>query len=472
MKYLFLLLTAMLAFLGNVNGQKYWTLESCIDYAYENNPTLKQRKLEIKNNQINVTEAKMSVLPSINAGINQGINYGRTIDPFTNQFVVSQINNAQFNLSSGTLLFNGFQIYNNIKSQQQSLLASKFDNEVAKNNLGLTIANAYLQVLFAKELLRVADERMKSILAQVERTEKFFAAGVANKDALLTINGQKASEALNRTQASNQVRLANLTLWQLLDLNPDENDVIVPEVDSITDLNVQNATQIYNAYALHAPELEAAKHRLEASDFTLKSSRGAFYPRLSFGANIYTIYSDNFRQASDYKTIGYQAFFAQPDLNTGIFEPISIPASFKVTPFNTQLKDNLGQTIGFSLNVPIFNNYRNVAAVKRASLSKENIRLGNETVRINLKNQITQAYNECLAAKESFQANKANYEAQKLSFENNQIRFEQKLISDIESSVFLSNYNQAQSNYLRSKYELLFRSKVIDFYLNGAIQRK
>jgi outer membrane protein len=75
MKYLFLLLTAMLAFLGNVNGQKYWTLESCIDYAYENNPTLKQRKLEIKNNQINVTEAKMSVLPSINAGINQGINY-------------------------------------------------------------------------------------------------------------------------------------------------------------------------------------------------------------------------------------------------------------------------------------------------------------------------------------------------------------------------------------------------------------
>lgn len=452
----------------SASAQKTWTLEECIEYAYKNNLNIKQRELDIKTSEINLKEAKMATLPSLNASASHGYNFGRSIDPFTNQFVVKQISNSQFSLSSGVILFNGFQILNNIKVQQQMLRVSQFDLEVSRNDIGLSIANAYLQILFARELVNAADERIRNQTAQLERTRRFREAGRVPENAVLELTAQLANEELSKVQAVNQLNIANLTLWQLLDIPPAGNEVVVPQVDTVTGTVVKDPQELYDAYKVFAPELLSAETRLQAGELSWKVARGAFYPRLTLGANVNTVYSENFRQGADYITF-YQQYFVSPS-GPSYYQPISTPTSFTVTPFGEQLSNNLGQTVGLSLTVPIFNNYRTLASVKRASINLERSRIGLQQAKNNVYRQINQAYTEYIAAQSTYAASNASYDAMKRSFEYAQARFDANALSSADFNIQQNNFAQSQTNLLRAKYEYLFRTKIIEFYRTGKVR--
>lgn len=453
---------------GPIRAQKAWTLEECISHAHQNNLNLKLQEINVQNAKINLTEARMQPLPSLNASVNQGYNFGRSIDPFTNQFVVSSLSNSRVSLSTGVTLFNGFQIYNTMQSRKHLLAASKFDLEVSKNDLGLNIANAYLQVLFAKELVKSNEARVQSSEVQLQTQQKFKEAGRVAENAVLDMEAQVANDRLNLVNAQNQLTMAKLTLFQFLDLNPDSNEVATPALDSIPDAGIFSADQLYTAYLQYAPELKAANSRLESGVFSLRAARGAYYPRLMLGADINTVYSESNLQRSS-TVLGFSRLY---DANGNVIStvPVSTFSSDGVTPFSQQLSDNLGQTVGFSLSIPIFNNYRTLASVKRARLNYESTRINSLLTENTLKRQITQAYTEYMAAKSRYTASKQNRDAQKASLDNAEKRLEANLISIADFRILQSNFQIAETNYIQAKYELMFRYKIIDFYKHGSIK--
>jgi outer membrane protein len=455
-------------FLSGVHAQKMWTLEDCIDYAYKHNLTLRQKKLSVESSEVNLAEARMRMLPNLNASVSNGFNSGRSIDPFTNQFTVQNINNARIGISSGIILFNGFQIRNNIKMQQQLVQASNFDLEVSRNDIGLSISNAFLQVLFARELVNVSREQVGTTEEQLGRTRKFMEAGRLAESAVLDMQAQLANDQLSLVNAENQLSMALLTLFQLLDMGADSNDIIAPAFDNIPDPGIFSANQLYDSYLLKsAPELKAADARLQAGAYSWKMAKGAYYPRLSFGGEINTVYSESYQRMTGFSTYYFQIF--DPDQNPIGFIPQTAPSGSEMTPFRTQLSQNLGQTFAFSLSIPIFNNYSTIASVKRARLDMENTKLSKLMTDNTIRRQISQAYTEYLAARARYDASKASYEAQQESFLYAEKRYNANLLGSADYRIQRNNLQSAQSGFLQAKYELVFRLKIIEFYKNGSI---
>ena len=216
MRKIFILLA--LAFCEAVQAQDApdlsspWTLPQCIAYAQEHNISIKQSKLSQDLAEVNYLQSKLNVLPTLNGNASHSYNFGRTIDPFTNEFATDKVLSQNFSLSSGFLLFNGFQNYNTIQEQKFNMLAAKQDLEKMKNDISLGIANAYLQILFAEDLVFNAQGQLSITKLQVERTKKLVEAGSISKSMQFDIEAQSATEELNLVNAENQLTMAYLNL--------------------------------------------------------------------------------------------------------------------------------------------------------------------------------------------------------------------------------------------------------------------
>lgn len=461
-----LLLTSLLAV--NTQAQKLWSLDECLHYALENNLSLKQNRLNIKQAEINFQEAKFARYPSLNGSVNNSYNFGRSIDPLTNANVQRNSANLRFGLSSGVVLFNGFQIHNSIQQQRQLVYASLFDEQVAKNDIGMNIANAYLQVLFAKELVSINTELLASTDLQLGRAEKYFEAGRVAESAVLDMKAQRANDNLSLVNAQNQELMARVTLFQLLELSPDSNDVLIPQVDFIPDAGIFNSGQLLSLYQNKAPELRAAEVRMEASNYGWKVAKGAYSPRLTLGADIGTLFSDQAVSPTYGQPMYYQQYY---DINGNpiIQVPLANVTGTETTPFGDQWNNNFGQTVALSLTIPIFNNYSTKAGVKRAEIGYQNAMLNKQITDLNITRDVTQAFNEYLAAKARYEATKVSFEAQEKSLEFAQKRFDALLLSDVEYRLVRNSWVSANSNLIQAKYELMFRYKIIEFYKNGTL---
>lgn len=453
------------------NAQKLWTLQECLDYALEHNLNLKQNELTVKQAEIGLLESRMRRYPNLNGSASNVYNFGRSIDPLTNANVQRNSTNLRFGLSAGMILFNGFQIHNTIQQQKYNLYASRFDEEVAKNDIGMNIANAFLQVLFAKELVQTNTNQKTATEFQLERAEKFYAAGRLPESSVLDMKAQLANDNLNLVNATNQEWMARVTLFQLLLLSPDSNDVSIPEIDEIPDAGVVSAGHLLSMYQEHAPELKAAEQRVNAGEYGWKVAKGAYYPQLSFSANLGTLWSDQAISPTYGNPLYYQVYY---DANGNPTQPVPIPnvTGSSTTPFGDQMNNNFGQTMALSLSIPIFNNYSTKGGVRRAEINYKTAVLNKQITYNNVERNVTQAYNEYVSAKARFEASKASWEAQEASFQYAQKRFDEKLISSVEYNVILNNKNVAYSTYLQAKYELMFRYKIIDFYKHGTVYQE
>ena len=244
----------------DVYGQKTWTLRECIDYALENNITVKQNEINSELNEIITLQNKMSLLPNLNASVGRNYNFGRTIDPFTNQFTTQQVESDNWSLSSNMTLFNGFSLQNTLKQSQLNYLAGKSDLQKVKNDISLNVITSYLQVLYAKEQLNVADGRVAQATQQRDRVNRMVESGLMVRGNLLDATSQLSNEELSKITAENQLMTAKLTLTQLLQLpTPDGFEVEDPAVQiptsSITDLQ---PAQIYDLGLKSLPEIKAA----------------------------------------------------------------------------------------------------------------------------------------------------------------------------------------------------------------------
>lgn len=444
MKRVYSLITAvvLLVVFTSAQGQQTWSLQKCIDYALQNNIQIKQQALnsEYYNNQL--SQAKSNRLPNLNAGFQNNMSFGRTIGP-DNTYLDINSNSTSGSLSTNVTVWNGFTLKNSIKMAEMDLRASLEEMQKAKDDIMLNIAASYLEILFADELVIVAEDLVKITQLQLDRTGKLVEAGSLAKGSLLEIEAQYAREELSVVNAQNRLQLAYLALYQLLELPSTESFKIekptLPEIGA--NLTLLNSMDVFkNAVGLR-PAVKGAEFKLESARKQLEIAKGNLMPSLSFGGNYYNFYNNKYTDRTGSKLA-----------------------------FSDQMKSNERYGFGVTLNVPIFNRFQAKNGVSNAQIQVENNELQLQNTKNALRKEIEQAYTNALAAFKRYVANQKTVVSSKEAFRYTEEKFNVGMINSVEYNQSKNNLSKAQSDLLQAKYEYIFRTKILDFYNGQTIE--
>lgn len=422
--------------------EKAWSLEDCINYAMENNITIKQTELNSQYNENTLNQSKMDRLPNLNASASYDHSFGRSVDFTTYEYTDDQTDNIYAGFNSSTPIFQGFQIKNKIEKNNFNLLASIENTEKIKNDIALNIAAGYLQILFNQELLEVAKNQLKVTNQQVERTGKMVEAGKLAKGSALEIQAQYASEELNVINADNQLTMAYLNLQQMLDLPYDPAFKIVsPNLETPEGgMVLASVADIYSNAEQNMPQIKNSEYLLEAAKKDLDIAKGSMYPTLGFSANTYTRYSS---VALDYTT------------------PL-VPDD--VMPFSDQLSNNFSLGLGLDLSIPIFNRHQVKTSISNARINIENSKLELQSTKNTLYRSIQQAHVDALGALKKYNSTEKALISMEESFKYTEKKFEVGLVNTVDYNTSKNQLSKTQSDLLQAKYDFIFKTKILNFY--------
>ncbi|MBN1767115.1 MAG: TolC family protein [Prolixibacteraceae bacterium] len=434
MKYFISLLTLLMIATG-VFAQEQWTLLQCIDYAHEHNIMIQQYELSTHYQENQLQQSKYNRLPNLSANVSQGVNFGRSL---TIDNTYESITSASTGLSASTnvLLWQGGTLRNAIMQNEYGVKSSFEDLQKAKDDVALNITAAYLDILFARELLLVAEKQAEQTQSQLNRSTQLVDAGSLPQGALLEIEAQLAREQLEMVNSENQLRLATLVLAQMLELDSYNDFSIVQPVfpELRAQMSIMESEEVYEKALQNRPEIKRAAYQLESTKVQLDIAKGSLYPTLSASAGIYDDY-----------------------LNTSARE---------VTGFFDQLADNHRESLGLNLSIPIFSRFSNRTNIDNARLQIENQKLEVESVKKELRRQIEQAQINAVAALKRYTANKTAVKSMQESLRYIEEKYNVGRVNPVEYNNAKTNLAIAESNLLQAKYDFIFRSKILDFY-NG-----
>jgi len=454
---------------GNLKAQEKWSLQQCIEHALKNNIQVRQADLSTKQAQINLLQGKANLLPNINGQFQNVYNVGRTIDRFTNQFANATVQSMNLFVGGQLTLFNGFQNYNTIKQGELNLDAAKSDADQTRNDISLNVANAYLQVLLAKEIVINTEKQLQISAQQVDRTKKLVDAGALPRGNLLQAEAQTATEELNVVNAKNTLDIAKLTLAQLLEINDARSfDIVSPEVPEPTVSLVSiDPSAIYAKAVSTQPFIKSAEWRLRSAERGLKISRGAGIPSLQLSGSIGTGYS-----GLSQRVIGTNSPTLVPigvtENGIPVYTSVSQPIT-ELTPLGEQFNDNVNKSYGISLSIPIFNNLQVHNSNELAKIRLQQADLNLQQSKRQLQKSVEQAYTDAMAALKRYDASKKNVNALQENFNYAQQRFDAGVMNSFEYNDNKTRLARAESDLLQAKYEFTFRLKVLDFYLGRPI---
>jgi outer membrane protein len=451
-------------FLQDLKAQEKWSLSRCITHAHENNIQIKQAYLNAELANANLWQAKASTLPTLNGNASHAYNYGRTIDPFTNQFATDLIRSNNFALSSNFNLFSGFQNFNQVRQSQLEFLAARYDAERTANDISLNIATAYLQILFAEELLIIAENQVNITQQQVERSKKLVEAGALARGGLLEVEAQLATEDLQLVNARNQLDLSVLTLKQLLDLPPGTPfNIERPVLNMPTGNLLSLSPEVISAHAQTImPEIRSAELRVRSSQKSLLTARGGASPRLFLSGSLGTGFSGLRQRVVDLQLMGIQTI-GQTQGGENVFAPLISPV-FERIPFNEQINDNFNQSFGFFLTVPIFNGLQTRTTISRAKIARYNAEYHLQLAELQLNRNVQQAYADAVAAFKRHAATERALDALRESFKYAEQRFNVGALNALDYNNAKNRLVSAESDKLQAKYDYIFKLKVLDFY--------
>lgn len=429
---------------------KVWTLKECVDYTLENNIRVKQTQLDVNTADENLVTAKGNFLPNLSGAASQNYNFGSFIDQDQRRISTDARGNT-FGLNTGVILFNGFQNTSVYKQAKLGIESSKLQLAILRDNISLNVVNQYLSVLLNKENLKVANDQIDVTRKRLDQVKELVDSGVRPKADLFDVQAQLASDQEQLTNVKNNVDLALLSLAQLLQVSHrgfDVEDMLMqlPEVL----LEHKSADDIYDFAMTTRPEIKQAELNIEDSQLGIDIAKSAYYPTLSFGAGMFT---------------SYQHQQGQDDVRP-IVDPDNPPnIIFVPNGFGQQINDNLGYNFGFNLNVPIFNRLQTKANVTRAEINNERIAYALEQEKQTLRTNIEQAYADAKAAFNQFESSKLSLDAQNESFKNAQESYNLGVMNAFEFEQVRNRLINAESNLINSKYNFVFKTKVLDFYL-------
>lgn len=412
-----------------------WTLRQCIDYALENNITVKQQDVTRRQNEVQLSTAKNSRLPDLNASASQNWSFGRGL---TSENTYSNRNTSSTSLSLGTTvpLFTGFRIPRTIELNKLNLEAATADLGKARDDISVQVAQAYVQILYNIELRDVAQRQIDIDSMQVERLREMYCTGKASGVEVAQQEATLAQSRLTLTQADNDYRISLLTLAQLLELPSPEGftivrpDIAVLTVDEAAALPLPD--EIFQEAIAFKPEVKAETLRLKSTEMSIKIAQSALWPTLSLSAGLGSNY---------YKTNG-----------------------FDTESFGRQMRNNFSQYIGLSLNIPIFNRFETRNSIRSARLDRESQQLRLDDVKKTLYKEIQQAYYNAVAARAQYASSTEATASNKAAFDLMSAKYEYGKANITEFNESKNNWLKAESDLARAKYEYMYDTSLLDFY--------
>ena len=419
--------------LFNVSAQEQWTLEACVNYALENNITIQQSKNALLSNDQDIIAAKGNFLPSLGVGASQRLNLGN-VEVFDGQFLDRTFHSSNIGLSISQTIFNGFRNTNIYKQSLINKEANKEEFQRIRDNVALNVVNSYLNVMLNNENLSIADAQYKFSIEQLERVKELVTAGIQPLANVFDAEATLASDEQRLTVAENNYNLALLALSQVLQVPFEGFSVEQITLDTPSELFLYNDVNAILVYALkNRSEIKVAEKNIEVSYFGKEISRSGFYPILSFsyglntGANFSNLSSDN-------------SFFQQ-------------------------INDNRGHSFALSLNIPIFSRFQNKTALAKAKVQLENRNLALVQAKVEIESNIQRAFTDAKAALKTYVSSQKSVAARQLSFDNAQERYNIGALNTLDLEQNRTQLVNAQSSLVRSKYDFIFKTKVLDFYL-------
>ena len=408
-----------------------WTLAECVRHARENNITLKQAELQVKQQELRLETAKGSRLPQVSGSASENFSFGRGLTA-DNTYSNTNTTSTGISLGAAVPIFQGSTINNSIKESELDLKASTADLEKARQDMSVAVAQAYVQILYNMELLDVALNQVGIDSLQVERLSAMLENGKASQAQVAQQKAALGQSRLSATQARNNLNLSLLDLSQLLELpDPEGFSIVRPNVP-IDGILLGNPEDIYAEALESKPSVKAEMFRLDATEFSIKSAKGAFLPSIS----------------------------ANGGLGTNYYTMSAAPSA----AFMEQIKHNFSQYLGISLSVPIFSGFQTRNQVRAAELSRTNQMLQLENTKKTLYKEIQQAYYNAVAASERYRSSIQAQDSARESFDLVRAKYENGKANITEFNESRDAYLRSESDLVRSRYEYLYSAKLLDFY--------
>lgn len=414
-----------------------WTLSECIDYALEHNISVQQSNLNVRQREIELSTAEARRLPGISASGSQNFSFGRGLTA-DNTYSNTNTTSTSFSLGGEIPIFQGFDINNGIKMSRLNLQSATADMEKAKDDIKVAVAQAYVEVLYSREILAVAKNQVQVDSLQYERLKAFFRTGKASASDVAAQAATLAQSALAETQALSNAQIALLDLSQLLELeSPEGFDIVAPPADQLKTSLLLKPEDVYAEAVENRPAILSEKLKLDYADTGISRAKGALLPSLSLSGGIGTNY---------YTANGTQ-----------------------YASFGEQLKNNFSQYVGLSLNIPVFARLTTRNSIRSAQVSYDNQKLQLENTKKSLYKEIQQVYYNALTSQSKYVSSEKAASSASQSFNLVKERYENGKANITEYNESKNRYLEAESNFLQARYECLFRTRLLEFYRTGEI---
>ena len=418
------------------NSTKVWSLEECIAYALEHNITIKDAALNTSIAKVDYSKSKSSRLPNLFGSASQNYSSGTSIDPITSDYVSDQINSTNIGINSSMTLFQGNQLNNQIKQNKLFLDQRIYLEEVEKNNIQLNILETYLQALYSKESVTIAENNLKASEQEVIRAKTRLDAGTIALNDYTDAQSQAATNKYNVIAAKNDYQQYIIALKQLLELTPSDELEIETINENIELVNLElNQVEIYNKALKTLPEINASNLNIAANEKELEIAKGGFLPSLYLSGSL----------GSGYTSINDNTFADQFDVN-----------------FN--------QKLGLSLTIPIFNKNQTKAAVQTAKINIEKAEIQKQSTQKEVYQKIETAYQNTLSAQEQLVAADASKVAAEQSYKLALKKYELGDLSTTDLVINQNTFTNAQQNYLQAKYLNILYHQLLQFYQGNDIK--
>lgn len=431
---------AMLGLGQKADAQEVITIKQAVENTLKNNLQVKQSQFSESLSEVTLKQSKLAIAPSLNGSISQSMGWGRN-QTASGLYQNTQNYNFSPGLNAGIDVFNGFSKLNQIKQNKLLLDADKTNTEKVKNDLILQVITSYLQILYNKDFLKTAQEQLTVAKQQLNQQQQLLEVGNKTLADLSQAKSQVATAELNVTSALNTLSISYLTLAQLMDIpSSTKYDVQAPSIESFTQPGAsEDAEAIYQSALSNFPDIRLGAQRTAAAKIGVNVAKASLYPRISFGASYGSVYFYNYNSTLPNES------------------------------FKNQLKNNISKGISLSLSVPIFNGLQARFGVKRAQINLMQTETQEQLAKNNLNKVIYQAVADLKAAESRYQSTTNAFQAQKDAYYVIEQRYNVGLVNSLDYSTALTNKNKAEIDMIQAKYDLLFRSKVIDYYLGKQI---
>lgn len=414
-----------------------WTLEKCIDYSLQHNLTIKKSTLDLQNAQINYSQSKREYFPTINSGASQNVSNGSIIDPITGDFVSKQVFSSSLDLNGNMVLFNGFKTQNQVKQNKLITQQSEFNLELTKDNITLAVLEAYIQVMYAMEGVKIAEQNLESYETQLKRSKELLQSKSITLKDFAEVQSQVATAQYELINAQKNGAMQLLVLKQLMELPSDTEFYIEIDQDtySFDPLNIPDKRVVFQLALQHLPEIKTGDLTIKISELKIKTTKSNYYPTLSLTGSLGTGYTNS-----------------------------------QNLIFRDQITGNFNQRVGLSLSIPIYDKGNTKSNLLKSKNEFSLAKIERETIEKEVYKKVENAWLNAISSYQQTEAALASLAASKEVLLVADANYQSGNLSATDFIIAQTNYNNAEMRFFQAKYMTILYMQLLNFYQGKTIK--